>query len=46
MTYSTPELVVVGTAHEVVLGGPIGQGDNFVSLTSQPDCGVILGLDD
>jgi hypothetical protein len=46
MTYSTPELVVLGTAHVLVLGGEIGQLDNFVSETSQPAAGITIGLDD
>ncbi len=44
--YSTPELVVLGPAHVLVLGGDIGQLDNLVSETSQPATGVTLGLDD
>jgi hypothetical protein len=46
MTYSTPELVVLGPATVLVLGGDLGQLDNGVSETSQPICGVTLGLDD
>jgi hypothetical protein len=46
MTYSTPELVVLGPAHVLVLGGEIGELDNFVSETSQPPAGMTLGLDD
>jgi hypothetical protein len=44
--YSTPELVVLGPAHVLVLGGELGQFDNLVSETSQPIAGVTLGLDD
>jgi hypothetical protein len=46
MTYSTPQLVVLGAAHALVLGGTSGQFDNCVSLTSNPIAGVALGLDD
>jgi hypothetical protein len=46
MKYSTPELVVLGPAHVLVLGGTIGQFDNVVSETSNPLAGVTLGLDD
>jgi hypothetical protein len=44
--YSTPELVVLGPAQVLVLGGDIGELDNLVSQTSQPAAGVTLGLDD
>ena len=46
MTYSTPELVVLGPAHVLVLGGTPGQLDNFVSETSNPIAEATLGLDD
>jgi hypothetical protein len=46
MTYSTPELVVLGPAHVLVLGGLIGQGDNCVSERSRLPVGLTLGLDD
>jgi hypothetical protein len=46
MKYSTPELVVLGPAEVLVLGGEIGELDNFVSETSLPPCGMTLGLDD
>lgn len=46
MTYSTPELVVLGSAHALVLGADRGVLDNGVSETSQPICGATLGLDD
>lgn len=46
MRYVTPELVVIGTASAVVLGGDIGKLDNGDSQTSQPAAGVPLGLDD
>ena len=46
MTYSTPELVVLGPAHVLVLGGEPGSLDNLVSEFSNPIAGVTLGLDD
>jgi hypothetical protein len=46
MKYSTPELVVVGPAHALVLGGPTGKFDHDDSDTSKPMAGLILGLDD
>ena len=46
MRYSTPELVVLGPASALVLGGIRGMFDNEVSLTTQPVLGVALGLDD
>jgi hypothetical protein len=46
MTYSTPELVVLGSAQSLVLGDGIGQGDNLVSETSKLPAGLALGLDD
>jgi len=46
MTYSTPELVVLGTAEALVLGFGIGTLDNDVSATSRPPAGLTLGLDD
>jgi hypothetical protein len=45
MEYATPELVVVGRAEQLVLGGDIGENDHPGSLT-QPVCGIALGLDD
>jgi hypothetical protein len=44
--YSTPELVVLGPAHVLVLGGTPGALDNLVSEFSNPIAGVTLGLDD
>lgn len=45
MQYSTPELVVLGTAEALVLGISGGSGDN-----PNPDellvAGMLLGLDD
>lgn len=46
MCYSTPELVVLGPASVLVLGGEIGLLDNGSSQTSQPMSGIVLGLDD
>lgn len=46
MRYSTPELVVLGRASVLVLGGEAGYFDNGTSETSQPMTGVALGLDD
>jgi hypothetical protein len=46
MTYSTPELVVLGSAHVLVLGGDLGLGDNCVSEHSKSPMGLTLGLDD
>lgn len=46
MRYSTPELVVLGPASVLVLGGDHGLFDNGTSQTSQPMAGVALGLDD
>jgi hypothetical protein len=46
MRYSTPELVVVGTAAALVQGIPGGVGDNAGSLTSHAPDGIALGLDD
>lgn len=46
MRYSTPELVVLGPASVLVLGGDLGLLDNGSSHTSQPMSGIALGLDD
>lgn len=46
MRYSTPELVVLGPASVLVLGGIVGLLDNSTSHTSQPMTGVALGFDD
>jgi len=46
MRYSTPELVVLGSAALLVLGVPFGSDDNGSSQTSHPAVGVALGLDD
>jgi len=46
MKYSTPELVVLGPASVLVLGGDPGFLDNGGSDSSQPIAGIVLGLDD
>jgi hypothetical protein len=46
MRYSTPELVVLGPASVLVLGGEYGLFDNGTSHSSQPMTGCVLGLDD
>jgi hypothetical protein len=46
MRYSTPELVVLGPASVLVLGGELGHLDNGSSQTSQPMTGLVLGLED
>lgn len=45
MRYSKPELVVLGPAAVLVLGGDIGLLDNGSSQRSQPMAGIALGLD-
>jgi len=46
MKYATPELVVIGAASALVQGGDIGKLDNGGSDVTQPQLGVVLGLDD
>ena len=46
MEYSTPELVLLGSASALVLGDEPGELDNVSSETSQPPMGFALGLDD
>jgi hypothetical protein len=46
MKYSTPELVVLGPAPVVVLGGESGILDNGATPFTQPLAGMALGLDD
>jgi hypothetical protein len=46
MRYATPELVVIGAASVLVQGVPDGYFDNDMSLTSRPEGGIALGLDD
>ena len=46
MKYSTPELVVVGTATALVLGDVEGRLDNVSTFMTRPPAGVALGLDE
>lgn len=46
MRYSTPELVVVGTAASLVQGIPEGMYDNGQVQPEQEAEGVAMGLDD
>jgi hypothetical protein len=46
MKYSTPELVVLGSASVLVQGGARGKLDSGGSDTSQPMVGMLLGLDE
>ncbi|HEX3701860.1 MAG TPA: hypothetical protein VHU82_00925 [Vicinamibacterales bacterium] len=46
MEYSTPELVVLGSASALVLGDQIGGDDNADSHVTMPPMGLALGLDD
>ena len=46
MPYSTPELVVLGSAPALVLGNSIGLGDNVATDETKEPEGVTLGLDD
>jgi hypothetical protein len=46
MKYSTPELVVLGSASVLVLGGDVGRDDNSNPDFEKPMAGVALGLDD
>jgi hypothetical protein len=46
MKYSTPELVVLGSAASLVLGDMDGRYDNVSTLFTRPPAGVALGLDD
>ncbi len=46
MKYSTPELVVLGSASVLVLGVKPGMFDNGSSTTSKPEAGVALDLDE
>ncbi|MGH9159495.1 MAG: hypothetical protein ACRD2X_05875 [Vicinamibacteraceae bacterium] len=47
MRYSKPELVVLGPAPVLVLGGPPGQLDHSdPEAESRPRTGIVLGLDD
>jgi|RhiMetdeSRZDD1v2_1073273.scaffolds.fasta_scaffold651829_2 hypothetical protein len=46
MRYDTPELVVIGSASDLVQGIPDGMFDHDGSLESRPPEGIALGLDD
>jgi hypothetical protein len=46
MKYSTPELVVLGSAAVLVLGDIEGFMDNVSTLSTRPPIGVALGLDE
>lgn len=46
MRYSTPELVVVGTATALVQGIVPGELDHGGSFTSRPVADLALGLDE
>ena len=46
MKYSTPELVVLGTAAALVQGTPIGEGDNSNPDFERLKVGLVAGLDD
>jgi hypothetical protein len=46
MKYSTPELIVLGSAAALVLGQEGGEGDNPNPLTEHIVEGVVAGLDD
>ena len=46
MQYSTPELVLVGSASALVLGDREGLGDNVATFITKPPMGIALGLDD
>lgn len=46
MKYSTPELVVLGTAATLVLGGIPGRDDHLNPVDEKEQAGVVMGLDD
>ena len=46
MKYATPELVVLGTASDLVLGGIPGCDDNANPDYELPMSGLALGLDE
>ena len=46
MQYATPQLVVLGTATALVLGGDFGFLDNSSTSVTRPIAGLTLGLDD
>lgn len=46
MKYTSPELVVLGTAGGLVLGGILGVDDNTNPDYEMPTEGLAIGLDD
>lgn len=46
MKYESPELVVLGTASSLVLGGILGVDDNTNPDFEMPAEGLAIGLDD
>lgn len=46
MRYSTPEIVLLGSASSLVLGADRGLDDNVATLITEPPAGLALGLDD
>ena len=46
MKYSTPEIVVLGSAAALILGDVEGHLDNVSTLMTRPPAGVALGLDE
>ena len=46
MDYTTPELVLLGTATALVQGPDPGEDDNGSSITSRPPLGTMLGIDE
>jgi hypothetical protein len=46
MEYSTPELVVLGSASSLVLGDQIGGDENGSSGVTRLPVGLVAGLDD
>jgi hypothetical protein len=47
MEYSTPDLVVLGSASALVLGGEeLGDDNGGSSGMTKPPMGLVLGLDD
>lgn len=45
MKYATPELVVLGTAASLVLGGLPGRDDHINPVFEREEPGVVMGLD-
>ncbi|HEX3701859.1 MAG TPA: hypothetical protein VHU82_00920 [Vicinamibacterales bacterium] len=46
MEYSTPELVVLGSASALVLGDDPGGTENGGTFVTKAPMGLVLGLDD